>query len=141
MIRYHNTPEAPLDDEYEALRLLSDRSHRHGAYLCLNYQRDDRGGGSVRLRDLYKGPRIVVQHLGGYADLEVRREDVTYVSERVRALLIERGWTRGTAHWGYTDEHERHLTEHGERFYADTGRQVGDGVDAFLRFLHGGHAA
>jgi hypothetical protein len=86
--RERNTPESPLDDEYEALRLLSDRSYRHGAYLCLNYRRGDHGGGSVRLRDLYKGPRIVVQHLGGYADLEVRREDITYLSERVTRMLL-----------------------------------------------------
>lgn len=131
MSRKRNTPEQPLDDEHEALRLLADRSHRHGAYLCLNYRR------APRLRDAYKGPRIVVQHLGGYADMEVRSEDVTYLSERVASLLSSRGWIRGTPRWGYTDDYECHLTEHGERYYTDTGRQVGNGVEALLR-LYGG---
>ncbi len=127
MIRERNTPDSPLDDEYEALRILCDRSHRHGAYLCLRARQ--RGGSG------YKGPRIVVQHLGGYADMEVRSEHVTYVTDRVVSLL--EGWTRGTAQWGYTDQYERHVTDFGERHHWDTGRGVGDGIDALIGWLHG----
>ena len=134
MIRERNTPDTPLDDEYEALRILCHRSHRHGAYLCLNYSRRDDGVGTVRLKDLYKGPRIVVQCLGGYADMEVRQENVTYVTERVVSKL--RDWTRGAPHWGYTDEYERHVTEFGDRHYSDTGRGVGDGVETLVHWLH-----
>lgn len=115
--REKNTPETALDDEHEALRILGDRSHRHGAYLCLNYSMRDSGVGSVRFHDLYKGPRIVVQYLGGWADMEVRSERVTYVTERV--VSIFRDWTRGTLHWGYTDEYQRHISEHGERVLHD----------------------
>lgn len=128
MIRERNTPEEFLDDEYAALRLLSDRSYRHGAYLCLQYRHH---------RDLYKGPRIVVQHLGGYADMEVRSEHVTYLTERVVSLLSANGWIRGTPRWGYTDQYEQTLTDYGERWYVDVGRQVGDGIEALLR-LYGG---
>ncbi len=137
MLRERNTPDTAIDDEHEALRLLADRSSRHGAYLCLNYRRAAAGGGSVRLRDLYKGARIVVQHLGGYGGMEVRSEHITYVTERVVTLLAERGWTRGTPSWGYTDDYERHLTSYGEDAYAHIGRSVGEGLDALLR-LYGG---
>jgi hypothetical protein len=137
VIRERNTPEKPLD-EYEALAILCDRSHRHGAYLCLNYRRPDSGAGIVRLRDVYKGPRLVVQHLGGYADLEVRREDVTYVSARVVSVLLR--WTHGRFHLGYTDEYERLVSGYGECHYADTGRLVGEGIEGLVRWIYGAPA-
>ena len=126
--------EAPLDDEYEALRLLADKGYRHGAYLCLLYRR------SSTLRRLYKGPRIVVQHLGGHGDMEVRQEDIYFITERVADMLVTTGWTRGTAHWGYTDEYERHLSDTGSSFYHHTAQEAALGLEAFAKFFRQSNA-
>lgn len=102
----------PVSDLHEALGLLVENDHRSGGYLCLNALR------AARLKEGYGGPRIVRQHMGGYGDMSVVGENIYFVTEEL-AQKLKYHYTHGTAHWGRTDEFERHADERGERAYWD----------------------
>lgn len=105
------TLDDPIDDLFEALELLVTRDYRSGGYLCLRYK------SHTLLKDRYKGPRIVREHVGGAYDMEVVAEDIYFVTERLANVLTLDGYTQGKPEWGGRDQYERHATPFAEKTY------------------------
>lgn len=118
----------PIDDLFTALDLLVRRDYRTGGYLCLSYRM--RG-----CHDVYGGPRIVRESMGGYADMTVTAERVYYLTDALATKLELDRFTRGTPQWGYTDQSIRHVTDYGEREHWRMREEIGSAANALGDFL------
>lgn len=114
--RTKNEAENPITDPYEALILLKPGFWRTSAALLTGR----RAGPAAT-------PVIVQEHGGGAYDMEVVGRDTWHVSPTVVAWLEEHGCLdSGRKHWGYTDRHERQISDQGRQVLFDRAKLIAD---------------
>lgn len=100
--KYEN--ENPIDDEFEALELLRQKSGK-GSKIQIAFNAKEESFLEVGI------------YSSGYTGDELTRRYYYRITKELINRLKNAGYVKGTPHWGYTDERELRVTEFGENFF------------------------